>query len=84
MKRHYPVEAGMREPGLEWRDRPMSDSQTIFCERHGMAYDPQWSRGTANNMIDRFVVQVGVVGVGDGCGRLLVEERRAWGGAGRC
>jgi hypothetical protein len=50
----------MREPGQDWRDRGMSDSQVIFCERYGMSYDPEWSRGTANNMIDRFVVEVSV------------------------
>lgn len=58
LKSVHPVEASMRETGLEWRDRPMSDSQVIFCERHGLVYDREWSRGTANNMIDKFVVEV--------------------------
>lgn len=60
LRREHPVEASMREPGQDWRDRGMSDSQVIFCERYGMSYDPEWSRGTANNMLDRFVVEVSV------------------------
>lgn len=58
LKAHYPLEAQMRELGLEWRDRPMSDAQVIFCERYGVVYDREWTRGTANMMIDKFVVQV--------------------------
>lgn len=77
----------MRETGLEWRDRPMSDSQVIFCERHGLVYDREWTRGIANNMIDKFVVEVRassvawrqkLVRLGRGASR-AVTGRRAYG-----
>jgi len=60
MQDHFPHEAAIRELGMEWRDRPISDSQVIFCERYGLPYSTEWSRGMANNMIDKFVVEVGV------------------------
>lgn len=58
LKSTHPLEAQMRELGLEWRDRPMSDAQVMFCERYGVVYDREWTRGTANTMIDKFVVEV--------------------------
>ncbi|KAF8057681.1 hypothetical protein HT031_006030 [Scenedesmus sp. PABB004] len=57
VKAAHPNEAALRELGMDWRDRPMTDHQVLFCERHGIAYDPSWSRGTANNAIDRCVVE---------------------------
>jgi hypothetical protein len=38
----------------------MSDAQTIFCERHGLPYDPEWTRGMANIAIDRALLEVRV------------------------
>jgi hypothetical protein len=32
----------------------------LLCERHSIPYDPSWSRGTINNTINRYVVEVGV------------------------
>jgi hypothetical protein len=59
MKAHFPNDAALREAGMDWRDRPMSEAQIVFCERHGIPYEPSWSRGTINNTIDRYVVEVG-------------------------
>jgi hypothetical protein len=41
----------------------MSEAQIVFCERHGIPYDPSWSRGTINNTIDRYVVEVSGISV---------------------
>jgi hypothetical protein len=38
----------------------MSEAQMVWCARHGLEYDPAWSRGVANVMIDKFTVEVGV------------------------
>ncbi|KAF6262472.1 hypothetical protein COO60DRAFT_628552 [Scenedesmus sp. NREL 46B-D3] len=57
VKAHHPTDAQLREAGMDWRDRHMSEAQVVFCERHGIPYDPAWSRGTVNNTIDRYVVE---------------------------
>ncbi|WIA22295.1 hypothetical protein OEZ85_004613 [Tetradesmus obliquus] len=57
VKAAHPMDAQLREAGMEWRDRAMSETQAVFCERHGIPYDPAWSRGTVNNTIDRYVVE---------------------------
>lgn len=67
LKATHPRDAFMREVGSEWRHRPMTEHQMVFCQRHGIDYDPTWSRGMANLKVDKFMVQVRVYDGLHGC-----------------
>jgi len=57
---HDPTAFVIHELSSEWKDRPVSDAQMAFCLRHGLPYDPAWTKGQARRAMDRYIVQVGV------------------------
>jgi hypothetical protein len=32
--------------------------QMVFCSHHDVPYDPSWTRGAVNDLIDRHIIQV--------------------------
>jgi hypothetical protein len=60
-KTHHPYESRFREAGGEWRERPISEAQAVFCDRHGIRYDMNMTRGIITSLMDQYVLQVKIM-----------------------